>query len=312
MRIDVHAHYYPSEYLDGLDRAGGPNTAVARASAAGGDPADLRARFALMDSAGVDMQVLSVSTLFPYVEREATGVTLARSANTLQADVVRRNPKRLAAFGVMPLPHIEATLKEIGHCLDELGMVGVSVGTSVLGRALGDRVFEPVFAELDRRGAVMFIHPAGVGACSPLIPTTGIGPIVEDTMAVMSLVNAGVVNRYPALRIVAPHLGGALPLIADRMDRHHENFKTQLIETPSVTLRRLWYDTVTHGSVAALRCSVSAFGADRLLLGTDFPYSNGPAYVRSVAYIMEARLGDREERAILGERAAELLGTLRA
>jgi predicted TIM-barrel fold metal-dependent hydrolase len=304
MRIDVHAHYYPTAYLDVIDQLGTANTALARGGPAGDRRGDLDGRFAEMDAAGVGLQILSVSTVLPYASDERAAVAAARSANDQYSDVVGKYPERFRAFGTLPLPHVDMSVNEIGRCLDELGMVGFTLGTSILGRSLADPTFEPVFGELSRRQAVLFVHPAGVGACSSLIPPTGIGPPIEDTMAVWHLIESGLVLRYPGIKIVVSHAGGAIPLLLDRLDRHHESFSTYLTEPPSTTARRLWYDTVTHGSVAALRCALDVFGADRMLLGTDFPYSS---YPRAVSYLERAGLSGDDLRAVRGETARSLL-----
>ncbi|MBI3637368.1 MAG: amidohydrolase [Candidatus Rokubacteria bacterium] len=305
MRIDVHAHYYPAAYLDFLDGMRGASTVLARAGTAGDRHADLEVRFSEMDVAGVDLQVLSLSTVLPYAEDESAAVAAARLANDLYADAVERYPGRLRAFAALPLPHVGPTLAEIERCSSDARAVGFSIGTSVLGRPISDPAFEPVFRELDRRGSALFIHPAGVGACSPLVPSTGIGPTIEDTMAIWHLIDSGLIVRYPRIKIIVSHAGGAFPLLTARLDRHHASFSTHLSEPPSVTARRLWYDTVTHASVPALRCAIEAFGADRLLLGTDFPYSS---YPNAVSYLEGAGLSDEALRGVNSETARSLLG----
>jgi predicted TIM-barrel fold metal-dependent hydrolase len=311
MRIDIHAHYFPEMYLDLLQRFGSEATDIARHWAAGGSSDELEARLELMDSAQVQMQVLSVSPQLPYFEDETHAIEAARSINDLYADLVWRYPTRFAAFAATPLPHIDAALAEIARALDQLDMVGVTVATSVLGRSLADPEFEPLYAELNRRGAVLYIHPAGVSACSPLIADYGltwpIGAPIEDTISATQLIFKGIPVRYPHIKIINSHLGGALPMLLQRLDNQYRWAAPGLTEPPSAQARRMWYDTVGHFHVPALRCACESFGTDRLMLGTDFPYLAGDEYRRSVSYIEDAGLSTSDAHRILDTNAASLL-----
>ena len=197
------------------------------------------------------------------------------------------------------------------HALDQLHMVGVTVATSVLGRSLADPEFEPLFAELDRRGAVLYIHPAGVSACSPLIANYGltwpIGAPIEDSISATQLIFKGIPVRYPRIKIINSHLGGALPMLLQRLDNQYRWAAPQMTEPPGTQAKRMWYDTVGHFHVPALRCACESFGADRLVLGTDFPYLSGDGYRRSVSYIQDAGLSTSDAHRILDTNAASLL-----
>jgi aminocarboxymuconate-semialdehyde decarboxylase len=314
MRIDVHAHCYPTEYLDLLDRYGGSpcGTDAARNLRADNTPADLDARFRMMDAAGVDRQVLSMAPQLPYFDDAARAVDAARRANDLYAHLVQQHPDRFLAFACIPLPHVAAALGELARGLDELGMVGATIATSVRDRSIVDPAFEPFWAELDRRGTVLFIHSAGLGACSPLVQAYQlawpIGAPLEDTMAIGHLMGAGITRRYPRVKIVTCHLGGALPLLVPRMDDHYRWGMPTGPDTPSVVAARLWYDTVGHGHVPALRAAWETFGAGRLLLGSDYPYQQDDEYQGAVTYVEAAGLSPADVRAILGGNAQALLG----
>jgi 6-methylsalicylate decarboxylase len=210
------------------------------------------------------------------------------------------------------MPHLDQSVGEMGRALDELGMAGVAMNTTVLGRALVEPEYEPIFAELNRRNAVLYLHPAGNGACSPLIAnyhlTWMVGAPVEDTISIMQLITHGIPARYPNIKIINSHLGGALPMLLQRADDQYRWEAPQTPEPPSVAARRMWYDTVGHGHVPALRCAIDSFGADRLLLGTDFPYENGDIFVRAVDYIRDPRIDTVAARAILDQNASALLG----
>lgn len=311
MRIDIHAHYFPETYLDLLQRFGSEATDMARHRGAGGSSDELEVRLELMDSAQVQMQVLSVSPQLPYFEDEIHAIEAARAINDLYADLVRRYPTRFAAFAAAPLPHIDAALAEIERALDQLHMVGVTVATSVLGRSPADPEFEPLYAELNLRGAVLYIHPAGVSACSPLIADYGltwpIGAPIEDTISATQLIFKSIPERYPHIKIINSHLGGALPMFLQRLDNLYRWAAPGITEPPSAQARRMWYDTVGHFHVPALRCACESFGADRLILGTDFPYLSGDGYRRSVSYIEDAGLSTSDAHRILDTNAASVL-----
>jgi 6-methylsalicylate decarboxylase len=313
MRVDVHAHLWSDDYLDLLARFGSTTTDVHRGLGAGPDDDDeLTARFALMDSAGVELQVLSATPASPHFEHQAHAVEAARRVNDEYAAVVRRFPDRFRAFAALPLPHVDAALAELDRALDQPGMVGAAITTSVLGRSLADPELAPLYAELDRRRAVLYVHPAGCGAESPLITghdlTWMVGAPIEDTVAAMHLVVAGIPSRYPNLRIVVAHLGGALPMILERADHQYGWEAPQTPERPSAAARRLWYDTVGHDHTPALRAAVDSLGADRLLLGSDFPYQTGDLYRAAVDYVPRAGLPPDQVDAILDRNAAALLG----
>lgn len=312
MRIDVHAHYWTDAYLDLLTKYGKRDTGTQRGRGAGGEAAELDARFALMDAAGVTQQVLSASPQLPQFENRAHAIHAAEFVNDLYASVVDRHPSRFAAFAALPLPHVDAALEEIDRTLAVPGFVGVAMTTSVLGRSLVDPEFTPVFQELDRRGTVLYVHPSGCAAGAPLIRdfnlTWMIGAPIEDTIAAVHLIIAGIPTRYRRLRIINSHLGGALPMLLQRLDKQYEWEVPKTPEPPSTAARRMWYDTVAYGHVPALRCACDSFGADRLVLGTDFPYEDGALFQRAIEYVSHAGLPPTNVRQILDTNAPALLG----
>jgi 6-methylsalicylate decarboxylase len=310
MRIDVHAHYWTDDYLDLLVDLGKADAGAARGIGAGGG-AELDARLALMDRAGVDMQVLSACPQMPYGQDQAKATAVAGFVNDQYAKLVQAFPNRFRAFAALPTPHLDQSIGELSRALDQLGMAGVAMNTTVLGRALVEPDYEPVWAELNRRGAVLYLHPAGNSACSPLIGnyhlTWMVGAPVEDTISVMQLITHGIPARYPDIKIINSHLGGALPMLLQRADDQYSWEAPDTPEPPSVAARRMWYDTVGHGHVPALRCAIDSLGADRLLVGTDFPYENGDVFVRAVDYINDSQIDTIAARAILDQNAATLL-----
>jgi aminocarboxymuconate-semialdehyde decarboxylase len=314
LRIDIHGHYYPNAYLDMLDRfgGGGTGTAIARAADGSGSPQELQARFEMFDRAGVKMQILSSAPQLPYFENRDNAITAARFINDAFAELVSRYPDRFVAYASTPLPHVDASIAEMARCLDTLGMVGVTMGTSVLEKSVADPAFAPFWEEMNRRGVILFFHPHGLGACSPLISaatklTWPIGASVEDTMVVAHLIGNAIPFRYPRVRIIVPHLGGDISMLMQRLDNQRGMFLPAGSELPSATARRFWYDTVSHAYLPALRCACESFGTDRMLLGSDYPYESGNVYQRCVDYIADAGLTAQQVEAIRDRNAQALV-----
>jgi predicted TIM-barrel fold metal-dependent hydrolase len=310
MRIDVHAHYWTEEYLDVLVDLGKGDAGAARGLGAG-DGAELDARLRLMDRAGIEVQVLSAAPQLPYSQDPEKAARAAKYVNDQYAELAERHRDRFRAFAALPMPSVEESLTELDRALDELGMAGVVMNTTVLGHALVEPGFDPIFAELNRRAAVLYLHPAGNNACSPLIGeyhlTWMLGAPVEDTISIMHLITHGVPTRYPDIKIINSHLGGALPMLLQRWDDQYSWESPGTPEQPSLTARRMWYDTVGHGHVPALRCAIDSLGAGRLLLGTDFPYENGDLFLRAVDYIAAPEIDTSAAHAILDQNASVVL-----
>jgi predicted TIM-barrel fold metal-dependent hydrolase len=311
VRIDVHAHYWTDAYLDMLVELGRTDTATQRGIGAGGG-VELDARLRLMDRAGVDIQILSAAPQLPYGDEATRAIAASRYVNDEYAALVTSHPDRFRAFAATPMPHVDAAISEMARAMDELGMVGLTMNTSILDRALTDPDFEPVFTELDRRGAILYLHPVGNGACSPLVAehhlTWMVGAPFEDTIAAMQLITSGYLQRFPAVRIICSHLGGALPMIPRRADDHVAWEAPDTPEPPSRAVQRMWYDTVSHCHVPALRCAIETFGFDRMLLGTDFPYEDGDTFIRAIDYVDDAADSTVQALAMLETNAMKLFG----
>jgi aminocarboxymuconate-semialdehyde decarboxylase len=312
VRIDVHAHYFPLEYLDRLDLYGGSHVTglIRKMKLASADFGGLEDHFRSMDRSKVDMQILSVSGQLPYFAKESDAVDAARLGNDIYARSVREYPKRFAAFACTPLSHVRAAIEETRRALDQLGMVGVTAGTVVIGKSISDPAFDEFFVELNRRKAVLFIHPTGGSLGSQLIESTNlvwpVGAPLEDTVCLLQFMQANFPSRFPDIKIIIPHLGGFAPFLAARLDQLKDHFLPDSAMPPSVQAKYFWYDTV-NGNPAALRCAKETLGADHLLLGTDYPFWRDDAFKLCVDYIGESALPSNEVDSILGGSAKKLL-----
>ena len=263
-----------------------------------------------MDRSKVDVQVLSVSGQLPYFAKESDSVDAARLGNDIYARIVRQYPKRFAAFACTPLPHVQASIEETRRALDELGMLGVTAGTFVLGKTIADPAFDLFFAELNRRKAVLFIHPTGGGLGSQVIESTKlvwpVGAPLEDTVCLLQFMQADFPQRFPDIKIILPHLGGFAPFLTERLDQLQDHFLPDSAPPPSAQAKYFWYDTV-NGNPAALRCTRESLGTDHLLLGTDYPFWRDDAFKLCVDYVGASGLPRQEVDAILGASAQKLL-----
>jgi len=312
MRLDVHAHYFSKEYLALLERLGidaqrlEPGHRLLHPTR----EADFAERFAAMDRAGVDKQILSVSGVTPYSLEERNAVEGARFANDCYAGIVRELPARFAAFGVLPMPHVVASLAEIARALDDLDLWGVTIMTSILGTSLADPAFDPIYSELDRRGAVLFIHPAGLACGSAELVATGLtwplGAPFEDSMAILELLQTGFTQRFPRIRTIVPHLGGTLPFIIQRLDHMAQRYMPGK-GVPRDEMRKFWYDTV-NAYPPSLRLAIETFGIDRVVFGTDWPFWKGDAHQLAADYLAQAGLTPEEIAAIDSGNARALFG----
>jgi aminocarboxymuconate-semialdehyde decarboxylase len=313
-RIDVHAHYYPTELYDLLERVTGQTrrrmTGVVRGFA---HHVSLDGQLELMDAAGIDCMVMSLGNTPPYYPRDDAAVAAARGSNDLYVDLHARQPRRFRAFIGLPLPHVDAALAELERGLALPGVVGVGLGSSVLGQPLDDPAFDPVFAELNRRRSVVFVHPVGVGGgpnSDDFGMTWMLASRFEDTIAMARLILSGLTLRYPDIRFIIPHLGGTLALFLQRMDNvaerggWRENQSPDLM--PSDLARRFWFDTVNEQH-SALRCACETFGVNRLLLGTDWPMLAPEMLKHFVDYVPEA-LSQEDAARVLDVNAVKLLG----
>jgi predicted TIM-barrel fold metal-dependent hydrolase len=215
-KLDVHAHYLPEPYRQALERAGHGQPdgmpQIPAWSAAG--------HVALMDRLGIAAALLSVSSPGVHLADGAATRELAREVNEAGRRAVVDHPGRFGLLGSLPLPDVDAAMAEITRCVDDLEVDGFVLLTHVGDTYLGDPEWDPVFAELDRRGARVLIHPTSpvcwehtsLGRPRPMLEF-----LFDTTRAVVNLVLNGVIARHPGLRVIVPHAGATLPVIADRV-----------------------------------------------------------------------------------------------
>jgi len=246
-----------------------------------------------------------------HVEPPDRAVAFARLVNDALADAVARPSGRFAALATLPLNDPEASVLELERAMRELRLPGATLFSNVNGVPLSDPCFGPLIAKADELGAILHIHPTspvGVEAMTEFWLMPLLGFPFDTTLAAAKLVFSGVVEKYPRISWVLSHLGGAIPYLAERLDRGYHAFRdcrAHLGRPPSEYLKRFYYDTVNFDP-GALRLAIEFAGAEHLLAGSDYPHQIGsiPSMLESIRGLP---LSEGEKAAILGGNAARLL-----
>lgn len=321
--IDFHNHYFPPEYLSEIRR--GPSRFTITEDDAGnpvlhspGDynvlvpgHRDLDHRQRDLSAVGVDRQVLTLTAPATSIETPRRAVELARLANDGLARAAAERGRTFTALGTLPMNAPEAAAEELDRVMEELDLPGVMVFSNASGVPLADERFEPLWRRAEARGAVVYIHPTypvGVEAMKDYMLMPLVGFLADTTLAAAHLVYAGVPERFPSIRWALGHLGGAIPYLAERLDRGWEAFRRcreNISRPPSSYLRDFYYDTVNFDP-AALRLAIGFAGVDHILAGSDYPHMIG-SLEKMLASLRSLELPPEDEAKILGGNAARLL-----
>jgi aminocarboxymuconate-semialdehyde decarboxylase len=277
-------------------------------------------RLRAMDEQGIDVEALSINPYWYKADRD-----LARQIIQLQneklAEACAAHPDRFVAFASVALQHPDLAAEQLAEAVKKYGLRGAAIGGSVNGEELSDPKYHPFWAKAEELGVVVFIHPQGTGATSDLsarLKGNGlldniIGYPLETTIALSHLIFEGTLDRFPGLKICAAHSGGYLPSYAARSDRGCLTQPARcpggefgpIKKKPTEYLKQMYYDTMVF-TPEGLRHLAAEVGADRLVLGTDFPF---PWTKTAVDHVLDTPgLSDADRVAILGGTAARLLG----
>jgi len=322
MLIDVHNHFYPPEYLAALESG---DSAVKVTVDAEGNPCihypgdynvavrghrDIAYRQSVLEKEGVDTQIITLTTPGTHVETPATAARLARLVNDAFAKVIAERSPRFSALATLPLNDVQASIAELQRAMTELRLPGAMVFSNVNGVALADKRYEPLWAEANRLNAIIHIHPTdpvGVEAMTDYWLMPLVGFLADTTLAAAKLVFAGVPARYPNIKWVLGHLGGAIPYLAERLDRGWEAFpdcRADIEYKPTEYLRRFYYDGVNFDP-RAVRLAVDFAGADHVLAASDYPHQIG-SIPKMKSSLAELDVSDVERKKIMGENARKL------
>ena len=322
--IDFHNHYYPPAYLEALER--GPS-AVRITHDAEGNPwlhypgdyniavrghRDIDYREQVLRDAGVDTQVITLTTPGTHVEDPAAAVRLARLVNDAFTRVVADKRGRFAALATLPLNDPAESVAELRRAVEQLKFRGAMIFSNVNGAALADRRFWRLYEVANELEAVLYIHPTNLISVEAmkeywLMPLVGF--LFDTTLAAAGIVFSGVAERFPQIRWVLGHLGGAIPYLAERLDRGYHAFaecRQNIAQPPSAYLKEFCYDTVNFDP-RAIELAISFAGADHIFAGSDYPHQIG-SIEKMLESIRELRIPEHDKTKILGGNAARLLG----
>lgn len=293
--VDVHSHVFPERFLQLLAREGPAHGVrveqLGRERLIGNGPRqsarigpvfyDMPARLEAMEHWGIAQQALSLSPPMLYWAPPALGRELAQIFNEEVEAICRAHPGRFVSLATLPLQDVDAALAETERAA-RAGARGIYIGTNVKGRYLDAPEFAPLYERCERLGLPLFTHPlnnAGEDRMGGWHLANSVGNPGETALAAARLIMSGMLDRHPRLSIILAHGGGSLPFIAARMDHAYtvrDECRTAVPKPPSTYLKRVYFDTITHGD-AALRLLIESAGPARVLLGTDQPYDMADA-----------------------------------
>ncbi|MEO8118418.1 MAG: amidohydrolase family protein, partial [Rhodoferax sp.] len=308
-RIDLHHHILPPEYIAqmGEKRIGAPA------------PNGLTPRWSVsqsieaMDRQGISKAIVSISAPGVWLGERTASVKLARACNEFAAKMVSDHPARFGFFACLPLPDVKAALAELNYALDTLHADGVVLMSNYADRYLGDPAFAPIFEELNRRGAFVFVHPNDCSCNS----TTGVPASVVDfphdtTRAVTSLLYSGTLMRNPRIRMVLSHAGGTLPFLASRIvgaAAFVPGVSKEAAAGAMASLKSLYYDTALSVNPATMAALLKLVPSSQVVLGTDYPFAPEPFIVVGLTGLSQLGLRPEELAAVQGGTARVLLAS---
>jgi aminocarboxymuconate-semialdehyde decarboxylase len=322
--IDFHNHYYPPAYLEAL-RSGSSAVEVSidddgnpriyypgdyNIAVAGHRDIDYRER--VLQETGVAMQVLTLTTPGTHVEKPETAVRFAALVNDAFADVMCSKAGRFTALATLPLNDPAASVKELERACRHLHMRGAMLFSNVNGVGLDDRRFWPLYEAANDLDAVLYIHPThplGVEAMTDYWLMPLVGFVCDTTLAAAKIVFSGVAERFPRIRWALCHLGGAIPYLAERLDRGFEAFsecRANVPCKPTEYLKRFYYDTVNFDA-RAVELAIAFAGAGHILAGSDYPHQIG-SIPKMLETLNAIKVSEPDREAIAAGNAAGLLG----
>jgi len=316
-RIDVHAHFLPARYRREAAAAGHEHP--------DGTPGlplwDTDRALAMMEGLNIRTAMLSISSPGVHFGDDAAARALARAVNEEGAKAAADNPGRFGLFAALPLPDIDGAIAEAAYAFDTLHADGVAVETNHHGMYMGDPRLDPLFAELNRRRAVVFMHPTS--PTCPCCQTLSLGyprPLIEfmfeTTRAVTNLLLTGTLDRFPDIRLIVPHAGAAVPVLADRITGLAPALNLPNPVNPDAlfaTLRRLHYDLAGYPLPRLAPALLEIADPGRIFYGSDWPFTPLPIVTRVASQIEATPLFDAAmRRRVLHDNALELFPRLRA
>jgi aminocarboxymuconate-semialdehyde decarboxylase len=328
LKLDLHTHFYteayfqtirnlPSEFSFGTSSTGQTIITYRGARFFGVTPAmtDVAKRIEDMDRAGIDVEVVSLSTPNVFFTDAKHQPAVAATINDSYADLIARHPQRFKGFASIPMDAPDEALSELHRAIDTLKLNGVILLSNIGGKALTSPEYRPFFEEANRMKLCIFLHPM-IPANSDAFREYVLGPIIgfpfDTSLAVARMCYDGMFEELPDIRWIIGHLGGAVPYLMERMDNGFRDFsecRVKIDKLPSVYLKRLYYDTVSF-SPHTLTMVRNMVGADHMVMGSDYPHLLG-SIDRAVSSIEDLDISDQERQQIFEGTAMTILNNSR-
>jgi aminocarboxymuconate-semialdehyde decarboxylase len=326
-KFDLHTHFYteeffqtirdlPSEFSFGTSPSGQTIITYRGARFFGVTPAmtDVSKRLEDMDRAGIDVEVVSLSTPNVFFTGGEHQPQVARMINDSYAELIAAYPKRFKGFASMPMDAPDAALNELHRALNELKLNGVILLSNIGGKPLTSPEYRPFFAEANRMKLCIFLHPM-IPANSDAFREYVLGPIIgfpfDTSLAVARMCYDGMFAEFPDINWIIGHLGGAVPYLMERMDNGYRDFpecRAKIDQLPSFYLKRLYYDTVSF-SPHTLMMVRNMVGADHMVMGSDYPHLLG-SIDRAVSSIEGLDIREEEKEGIFSTTALKILNNI--
>ena len=300
-KIDVHHHFLPPAHREALSqhKAGAPKWSV-------------QMSLEDMDKSGIGTAVLSQVQPGTWWGDNEESRRLSREINEYGAKLVRDHPGRFGLFATITPADADGSLKEIEHAFDTLKADGIGLLTSYNGKYLGDSSFAPVYAELNRRKAVIYVHPLAPNCCGDVVPGTPPGSIeyaTDTTRTIAHLVFSGTSQKYPDIRWIFSHSGGTLPFLTARFIQQQKVQKhPHLPNGPMPEFQKLYYELAQGHTKAQLAGLFEMVKVSQVLYGTDYPYREGADVNEGIA---NWKFSAADLRSIENETARKLLPHLK-
>lgn len=270
-RIDVHHHVVPSRYAD-------ESMPI--------KPPSMDEQLQSMESWHIQAAITSLTPRV-VLKNLANLRAVARDCNEYQARMAQDHPTRCGAFALLPLPDVDGALEEIAYALDVLRLDGIGLFSSVTDRYLGDPLFDPVFAELQRRGATVFLHPTHCEAPAHTrlhAPPFAVEYVFDTTRAIVNLIYTGTLQRCPDIKLIVAHGGGTVPFLAERIGGIEGHRGAKQVSGVMPALRSLYYETASTTSASALRSLQEFADPSHILWGSDLPFVYGARLAKEIEH----------------------------
>jgi predicted TIM-barrel fold metal-dependent hydrolase len=302
-RIDVHHHMLPPFYMD-LRRAV-PDVGKMPTWSPSKSLED-------MEKNGVSTAMLSLAVSGVTFDAGEAGRSLARKSNDFGAQLVKDHPSSFGLLAALPLPDLQGSLVEMEYALDTLHADGIALLSSYGDKWLGDDTYEPVFEELNRRKAVVFVHPNAPNCCAdlmPHVPASTMEFYFDTARTIESLLLNGTFSRFPNVQFIFSHGGGAMPILASRMARlFPKDLASNAPNGVLYELKRQYYDTASASNPTSLSAIMSLVPSSQILFGSDFPFLSAGD---TASDLMHSSLPDDTVEAINRGNAVRLFGRLK-